>query len=128
MLERSEIFLTQTKKFLDNWVELGHDTCHRTHGYDAEQCHQDCQELEKGDFAEQCRKDGGLYKCCIRFWQLKVFLPVFLIHFSEETRLTAMNADTAAHCQSAPKLKDFHGDPYIYIQTNLLKKLFLKVC
>ena len=86
MLERSEIFLTKTKKFLDNWVELGHDTCHRTHGYDAEQCHQDCKKLEKSDFAEQCRKDGGLYKCCIRFWQLKVLLPVFLFHFLEETR------------------------------------------
>ena len=66
MLERSQYFLTHTKEFLDNWKELGHCTCHRTHGYDAEQCHQDCQELEKGDFAEQCRKDGGLFKCCIR--------------------------------------------------------------
>ena len=69
MLERSEIFLTQTKKFLDNWVELGHDTCHRTYGYDVEQCHQDCRDLEKSDFAEQCRKDGGLFKCCIRYRQ-----------------------------------------------------------
>ena len=66
MLERSEIFLTQTKKFLDNWIELGHDTCHRTHGYDAEKCQEDCKDRGKSDFAKKCEKKGGLFKCCIR--------------------------------------------------------------
>ena len=66
MLDKSLNFLSHTKKFLDNWVELGHDTCHRTFGYDAEKCHQDCKKKEKSVFAKQCRKDGGLFKCCIR--------------------------------------------------------------
>ena len=66
MLERSENFLNHTNEFLGNWVLLGHDTCHRTHGYDAEQCHQDCKKLEKSEFAKKCKNDGGLFKCCIR--------------------------------------------------------------
>ena len=68
MLKRSLYFLKHTKKFLNNWVQLGHDTCHKTHGYDAQKCHQDCKKKEKGSFAQQCRKDGGLFKCCIRFY------------------------------------------------------------
>ena len=35
MSNRSVAFLTETEKFLSNWVQLGHDTCHRTHDYDA---------------------------------------------------------------------------------------------
>ena len=66
MFERSLYFLNNTEKFLANWVELGHDTCHRTHGYDAEQCHQDCKEREKSAFAKDCETKGGLFKCCIR--------------------------------------------------------------
>ena len=67
MIDRSTYFLNNTEKFLDNWVKLGQDTCHRTHGYDAEKCYQDCKERESSDFAKQCRKDGGFYKCCIRY-------------------------------------------------------------
>ena len=67
MLDRSVYFLNNTEKFLENWVKLGHDTCHKTHGYDAEKCHQDCKERETSDFANQCKKDGGLFKCCIRY-------------------------------------------------------------
>ena len=74
MLKRSLYFLKHTKKFLNNWVQLGHDTCHRTYGYDARKCHQDCKKKEKGSFARQCRKDGGLFKCCIRFFILYVGL------------------------------------------------------
>ena len=66
MLKRSIYFLNHTKQFLDNWVELGQDTCHRTHGYDAEKCHMDCKEREKSDFAKDCKTKGGLFKCCIR--------------------------------------------------------------
>ena len=66
MLEKSLNFLSHTNKFLENWIKLGHDTCHRTFGYDAEKCHQDCKKKEKSAFAKQCRKDGGLFKCCIR--------------------------------------------------------------
>ena len=67
MLRRSIYFLNHTQLFLDSWVKLGHDTCHQTHGYDAEQCHQDCKMLHRSIFAEKCRKDGGFYKCCIRY-------------------------------------------------------------
>ena len=66
MVQRSKHFLTNTREFLDNWVRLGHDSCHKTDGYDAEECHQDCKMKEKSDFAKQCKTDGGLYKCCIR--------------------------------------------------------------
>ena len=67
MIDRSTYFLNNTEKFLENWVKLGHDTCHKTHGYDAENCHQDCKERETSHFAKQCRKDGGFFKCCIRY-------------------------------------------------------------
>ena len=67
MFDRSLYFLNNTEKFLQNWVKLGQDTCHRTHGYDAEKCHRDCKKRETSDFAKQCREDGGLYKCCIRY-------------------------------------------------------------
>ena len=66
MVQRSKHFLTNTREFLDNWVRLGHDSCHKTDGYDAEECHQDCKIKGKSDFAKQCKTDGGLYKCCIR--------------------------------------------------------------
>ena len=66
MANRSRMFLTNTEQFLASWVELGHDTCHRTQGYDVTPCHQDCQQKEKSGFAQQCKKDGGLFKCCIR--------------------------------------------------------------
>ena len=66
MVQRSKHFLTNTREFLDNWVTLGHDSCHKTDGYNAEECHQDCKIKGKSDFAKQCKTDGGLYKCCIR--------------------------------------------------------------
>ena len=67
MFNRSLTFLTNTKKFLRNTVKLGYDTCHRTHGYDANPCYNDCKQHGKTDFARKCKKDGGLFKCCIRF-------------------------------------------------------------
>ena len=58
--------MKNTQKFLDNWIQLGHDSCHKIEGYNAEKCHHDCNQKQKSDFAKQCRKDGGLFKCCIR--------------------------------------------------------------
>ena len=104
MLKRSLYFLKHTKKFLNNWVQLGHDTCHRTHGYNAEKCHQDCKKKEKGSFAQQCRKDGGLFKCCIRFYLCRVSAGDDDLNISDETRSTATNVATAAPCQSAQLL------------------------
>ena len=66
MFYKSFDFLTQTKKILQNMIEFGYDTCHRTKEYDADECYKDCQNLEKSDFAKICEKNGGLFKCCIR--------------------------------------------------------------
>merc|ERR1712241_1205852 len=67
MTQKAVDFLQNPKVFITDLVKkAGYDTCHRTEEYDADQCHQDCQEQEKSDFARNCTKDGGLYKCCIR--------------------------------------------------------------
>ena len=68
MLRRAVNFLDNPEVFINNWVDnLGFDTCHRTQGYNVDQCEQDCKKLEKGYFARKCAEDGGLFKCCIRF-------------------------------------------------------------
>ena len=68
MTQKSVDFILKPESFLGNLVSIaGYDTCHRTAEYDASECHKDCQRSEKGTFANQCRKDGGLYKCCIRW-------------------------------------------------------------
>ena len=67
MTQKAVDFLQKPQIFLSNLVETGgYDSCHRTEEYDAEQCYQDCQHQENGDFANTCREGGGLYKCCIR--------------------------------------------------------------
>ena len=67
MTQKAVDFLQKPQIFLSNLVETGgYDSCHRTEEYDADQCYQDCQEQENGDFAKTCREGGGLYKCCIR--------------------------------------------------------------
>ena len=68
MTRKAVGFMMNPQSFLTHLVQnAGYDTCRRTKEYDAEQCHQDCQELEKSNFAETCREKGGLYKCCIRY-------------------------------------------------------------
>ena len=67
MTEKYVNFVKNSQRYLENLVTEGHyDSCHRTEEYDADQCYQDCQEQENGDFAKTCREGGGLYKCCIR--------------------------------------------------------------
>ena len=67
MTQKAVDFLQKPEVFLSNLVRnAGYDSCHRTQEYDADQCHQDCQERENSNFAKKCRDDGGLYKCCIR--------------------------------------------------------------
>ena len=111
MVQRSKYFLTNTREFLDNWVTLGYDSCHKTDGYDAEKCHQDCKMKEKSDFAKQCRTDGGLYKCCIRS-DNKLFHPNWILanylFSSDETKSSATSAGTAAPSLSAPQQEDQH--------------------
>ena len=111
MVQRSKYFLTNTREFLDNWVTLGHDSCHKTDGYDAKKCHQDCKMKEKSDFAKQCRTDGGLYKCCIRS-DNRLFHPNWILEnylfSSDETKSSATSAVTAAPSLSAPQQEDQH--------------------
>ena len=67
MFNESIKYLKSPTKFLKNMVStLEYDTCHATTEYDAEKCQQDCLRLEKSNFAGNCSRKGGLYKCCIR--------------------------------------------------------------
>ena len=68
MLINSHNFLTKTKEYLRNQTKInGYDTCHRIQNYNARKCDKDCKELEKSDFAKECRSKNGLFKCCIRY-------------------------------------------------------------
>ena len=67
MTQKAVDFMRSPLMVLDNLVKTaGYDSCHRTEEYDADQCHQDCLEQERSDFAQECREGGGLFKCCIR--------------------------------------------------------------
>ena len=68
MLINSHNFLTNTKEYLRNQTKInGYDTCHHIQKYNARKCDKDCKELEKSDFAKECRSKNGLFKCCIRY-------------------------------------------------------------
>ena len=68
MVKKAVGFMQAPGVFLRNLVEeAGYDSCHRTEAYDAQPCYEDCQRQEISQFAEKCRQDGGLYKCCIRY-------------------------------------------------------------
>jgi hypothetical protein len=40
--------------------------CRAIEGYDASKCAEDCKEAEKEEFAKNCTKKGGFFKCCVR--------------------------------------------------------------
>ena len=83
MTKKAVGFMMNPQSFLTNLVQnAGYDTCHRIKGYDVEQCHQDCQKLEKSNFAESCRKDGGFYKCCIRYMVYQYIFHTYNIYIS----------------------------------------------
>ena len=46
--------------------ELGYDDCHKIEGIDASVCAKDCEKLAESEFAKNCTKSNGLFKCCIR--------------------------------------------------------------
>ena len=61
-------FLEDPDGYLSRLVtENGYDVCHRIDGLDASKCSDECKKLEKSSFANDCAKDGGVFKCCIRF-------------------------------------------------------------
>ena len=66
MFQKALFFKNHTKLFLSNWENLGYDSCHKIDKYDVSKCHKDCKKQEKSKFAKKCKKDGGLFKCCIR--------------------------------------------------------------
>lgn len=67
MVNRAVEFMKDPDKYIKEEVERKkYDTCHLIKEYDATKCQQDCLELEKSDFAEDCKKKNGLFKCCIR--------------------------------------------------------------
>ena len=46
---------------------MGYKTCHiLKNSLDASICAKDCERLENQKFAKNCKKAGGLFKCCIR--------------------------------------------------------------
>ena len=90
MTQKAVDFMQRPQAFLDNLVKTaGYDSCHRTEEYDADQCHQDCLEQERSDFAQECREGGGLFKCCIRsdVWTLTLTLHS---HFTTQARQTLL--------------------------------------
>ena len=52
--------------FIAKEKDLGYNTCLKIKGLDATECAKDCEKLEGEDFATKCKKNGGLFKCCIR--------------------------------------------------------------
>ena len=67
MFNKSRTFLLDRKKFINHLVQnLGYDSCYVTRGYDASKCLRHCKDLEKSTFANNCKKNDGLFKCCIR--------------------------------------------------------------
>ena len=101
MFVKAVEFLKSPKQFLHQMVEnLGYDTCHQTTEYDASKCFQDCIKLEHSRFAKNCTKNGGLYKCCIRWFYFGYYSLNITIIFSDETNIIAMNVASVVPCQS----------------------------
>ena len=69
MEKQSEAFLKAPDLYIEKVVEvMKYDNCHRIHGADASKCANDCKESSKSDFAKNCAKNYGLFKCCIRYF------------------------------------------------------------
>ena len=61
-------YLMDKAKVLDHFMDdLGYSSCYDLgDSLDATKCANDCRELEKSDFARNCKRENGLFKCCIR--------------------------------------------------------------
>ena len=69
MRRQSAKFLNNPQDFVEDMVKsLNYDSCHVITDYDATKCAEDCKRLEREDFAKECAKNGGLFKCCIRLF------------------------------------------------------------
>ena len=65
--KKSAKFLSSTNVYISYMVEqMSYDSCYRIDGLNASKCAEDCEALAKSDFAQNCERDKGLFKCCIR--------------------------------------------------------------
>merc|ERR1711915_729872 len=60
-------------------------------GADSGKCVLNCEEARKGKFAEDCHKNNGIFKCCMRIWELYEFALVR--QKLEEANLLQMKED-----------------------------------
>ena len=67
LYNKSREYLEDKKGVLKKMVEIhGYKTCHPMDSLDASECAEDCKNFEKEEFAKNCTKNNGLFKCCIR--------------------------------------------------------------
>jgi len=60
-------FMESPENYLSNLTSAEtYKTCHRIQGLDATVCQNDCESWNDGFLAKECRRRGGLLKCCIR--------------------------------------------------------------
>ena len=64
---KPEAFLRNPKIYLKHITsELGYDSCHEIEEMNASRCAQDCEKWARSEFANECAKKNGLFKCFIR--------------------------------------------------------------
>ena len=78
--------MTDSKKGIGIWKKTyGFDFGGFTEGLDGQAnsslCQQHCLEAEYGKFARRCAKKGGIFKCCVLGYRIKIF-PVIVISIS----------------------------------------------
>ena len=65
--ENAKTYLEDRRGYLKSVVNTGgYKTCHPLDSLDASICEKDCKQLSKQEFAQNCTKNGGLFKCCVR--------------------------------------------------------------
>ena len=72
MLTKATAFLRNKTGYIKSMVEnFGYESCHIIENKNASSCARKCDESAKNDFAERCKKDKGVFKCCIRYLIVK---------------------------------------------------------
>ena len=67
MKEKSAAFLRNPDAYLNHMVNnLKYDSCHKIYELNAAQCAKDCADMAHSDFAKNCSRKSGFFKCCIR--------------------------------------------------------------
>jgi len=61
-------YIKNKDRFFKKLKDQGYKTCHNITGLDATKCSDDCESesFKNGKLAKNCRKNHGLFKCCIR--------------------------------------------------------------